>query len=321
MSELRYNPEYWKVVEPFVGKKPPIRKNVLEVREGTENALKMAMSLVPPSPDVKTNAFQVKSYDGAEITVTRFATEKALSSAEPTAAVVYAHGGGLVSCSVEMCAPSLARKASQSDLPFFAVEYRLAPEHPAPAGLEDCYAAVKYVSEHSKELNIDMTKIAVMGESAGACLAASTALLARDRGFNPPLAKQLLVYPMLDDQTPAAGAALEELLVWKSYQNVMAWNAYFGRVEGGELDEDLALKVVPARAKSLRNLPPTYLEVGTLDLFRDESLGYVSRLMEEDNEVEFHLWPGLPHAFDFVPSSWQKRATESRMSALKSIGV
>lgn len=282
----------------------------------------MGMAGLPSSPDVKKDIFKVKSYDGAEIIVTRFANDKALSSSTPTAAVVCAHGGGLVCGSVDIYVRAMTYYANQSDVPFFAVEYRLAPEHPAPAGLEDCYAAVKYLSEHSKELNVDAAKIAVMGDSAGGCLSAATTLVARDRGLSPPLAKQILIYPMLDNRTVSANTAGENFYIWKAYQNVMAWNAYLGKTKDGKVDEDLESLVVPARAKSLKGLPPTYVEVGTLDLYRDESLDYVSRLSKEGNEVEFHLWPALPHGYEYAPgTSWQPRGMESRVSAVKRIGV
>lgn len=323
MAGLRFDPEYAKVLEAFqTGEGPPIYNNVLELRGATDIALTMGMAGLPPSSDLKKDTFKVQSYDGAEILVTRFANDKVLSSSTPTAAVVYVHGGGFVCGSVDIYAPAITYYANQSDVPFFAVGYRLAPENPAPAGLEDCYAAVEYVSEHSKELNVDAAKLAVMGDSAGGCLSAATALIARDRELSPPLAKQILLYPTLDNRTVSADEAVENFYIWKAYQNVMAWNAYLGKTKDGKVDEDLESLVVPTRAKSLKGLPPTYLEVGTLDLFRDESLDYVSRLSKEGNEVEFHLWPALPHGYEYAPgTSWQTRGMESRMSAIKRVGV
>ncbi|KAF7546553.1 hypothetical protein G7Z17_g8360 [Cylindrodendrum hubeiense] len=324
MAGLRFDPEYFKAIEPSRGsEKPPLFKTALEIREFTNPILTQILGASPYPSNVTESVFTVRSYDGAEIQVTRFASDKALASIDPTPAVVYTHGGGLVACSVKIFAPQIARQAQDSDLPYFAVGYRLAPENPAPSAAEDCFAAVKYVSEHAKEFNVDPTKIALQGDSAGGGVAAGAALIARDRQLSPPVAKQILIYPMIDDRTelPPDDPMLE-FLSWQSNDNVVAWNAYIGEDKRGKPDADISPYAVPARATSLRGLPPTYIDIGTLDLFRDENITFAARLAKDDVEVEFHLWPGLPHGFDGVPTtSWYKRAQESRLSAIGKIGV
>ncbi|KAJ3533810.1 hypothetical protein NM208_g7814 [Fusarium decemcellulare] len=324
MTGLRYDPEYFKAMEPFLGgPRPEPPKTVLELRQLTETIITMVVGNSPYPSDVKEKVFTVKSYDGAEIKVTRFASETALASTTPTPAVIYVHGGGFVATSVKMFAPQIARYAHNTNFPYFAVHYRLAPEHPAPAGLEDAFAVLKHILESAQEFNIDPTKIAVHGDSAGGGVAAGVALMARDRKLDPPLAKQILIYPMLDDRTKVEDSDPRvELMGWKPNSNILAWNAYAGESRGSESGSDVLSYAAPARATSLRGLPATYIEVGTLDLFRDEDIEYAARLTKEDVEVEFHLWPGLPHGFDgMMTISWYQRSQESRLSAIKRISV
>ncbi|SPJ87804.1 related to lipase/esterase [Fusarium torulosum] len=201
MTGLRYNPEYFKAIEPLLkGPKPEPAKTVLEIREHTNAVIRRIVGAFPRPPNVRETVYTVKSYDGAEIEITRFASEEILASEKPTSAVVYFHGGAYVACNVNMFAPQISGFADRYGLPYFAVSYRLAPEHPAPAGVEDGYAAVQYLIKSATELNIDPTKIILHGDSAGGGIAAGVALMARDRQLDPPIAKQVLIYPMLDDR-------------------------------------------------------------------------------------------------------------------------
>ncbi|KAH7133063.1 Alpha/Beta hydrolase protein [Dactylonectria estremocensis] len=324
MSGLRFDPEHFKVVEPRLkAGKPPLLKTALEIREFTNQLLTQVLSAIPYPSNVKETVFTIQSYDGVDIQVTRFASDKVLESADPTPAIVYTHGGGLVACNVGIFAPQIARQAQEADIPYFAVEYRLAPENLGPCAAEDCFAALKYISEHASDFNVDPTKIALLGDSAGGGVAAGAALIARDRQLSPPVAKQILIYPMLDDRTELhPDDPMLAFLTWQSNDNVIAWNAYVGEAKRGKSDADISPYAAPARAISLRGLPPTYIDVGTLDLFRDEDIAFAARLAKDEVEVEFHLWPGLPHGFDGMSTTtWTKRAQESRLNALRRIGV
>ncbi|KAM0426578.1 hypothetical protein ACHAPT_008270 [Fusarium lateritium] len=318
MSGLRFDPEYQKAIEPFLNAPQPPKqsKDIHGIRANLNMIMNTVQAQLPPPPAVPQTVFTVKGHDGADIKVTRFASEAVSKSETPTPAVVYLHGGGFIANSVEIFVPRIARYAHDSNLPYFAVSYRLAPEHPAPCAIEDSYSAVKHLSEFHQEFNIDPSKIIVHGDSAGGGIAAGAALMARDRKLEPPLAKQVLVYPMLDDRTKVKDDdPIVKLMVWKPETNAFAWDAYIGdaRKSGG-----ISPYAVPARASSLRDLPPTYIEVGTLDLFRDENIEYAARLAKDDVEVEFHLWPGLPHGFDGVLNiSWYETSKGSRLSALK----
>jgi acetyl esterase/lipase len=130
---------------------------------------------------------------------------------------------------------------------YFAVEYRLAPEHPFPTPLEDCYAALTWVNSHAVQLGVDPTRVAIMGDSAGGGLAAGVALLARDRGLQPPLAKQILINAMLDDRNQSRFEHLQGLATWDPDDNLTGWAAYLGRVEAGKPDADVSIYGAPSR--------------------------------------------------------------------------
>jgi acetyl esterase/lipase len=320
---IRYDAEYWAAVAPFSGQPQPTFKNVWELRQFTEQLLRVVFRMTPAPETVSEKKFVFKSHDGVKIGLHRFATAEVLAASgrKPGPAVLYMHGGGMVSGTVEIFAPSIARNTHRAGVPFFAVDYRLAPENPAPCGVEDCYAALRYMSEHASELGIDPARIAVMGDSAGGGLAAGVALIARDRGLSPPLAKQILIYPMLDDRTKfsyGADAPLHKFLTWKTADNVLAWDAYLGADRAGRPEAVVSEYAAPARAKNLAGLPPTYIDVGGLDLFRDENVDYAARIMKENIEVEIHVWPGVPHGFESaVSTSAAIRAQMSRTKALK----
>ncbi|KAF7554633.1 hypothetical protein G7Z17_g2812 [Cylindrodendrum hubeiense] len=322
MTGLAYDPEYAKVIEPFANSPrsaPP--STALEMRPGTDLFLSSFMPKFVPGGKVQQTIFTIKSYDGAELRLYRLATPEHIAASTPQPAVLATHGGGLAAGSAEVSLGMYAQDVLNGDRPVFAIGYRLAPEHPAPTAAEDAFAAFKYLSEHAKELNIDPARIAVKGESAGGTHAAAVALIARDREFSPAPAKLIMVYPMLDDRTnPPADSGFLKLASWSPHQNKLGWGAYIGEDNVGKPDANIPAYAVPARAKSLKGLPSTYIDIGSLDLFRDESLEFAQRLMREDVEVEFHLFPGVPHAFDLVApgTKWQLRALEARTAALKS---
>jgi len=188
----------------------------------------------------------------------------------------------------------VARYVADSRVPMLSVDYRLAPEYPHPTPVEDCYAGLLWLSEHAAELAVDPARIAVMGDSAGGGLAAAVALLARDRG-GPALARQILIYPMLDDRTTTPDPEIAPFAVWSYDDNRTGWGALLGNAVGGP---DVPSYAASARATDASSLPKTYLEVGQLDIFRDEDLAYAQRLSRAGVEVEFHLWPGVPHEFE-----------------------
>ncbi|QGQ99345.1 alpha/beta hydrolase [Paenibacillus psychroresistens] len=206
--------------------------------------------------------------------------------------VLYIHGGGYILGSADMMDPALQQLVSELNCVIVSVDYRLAPEHPYPAPLDDCYAALQWFSENAKELGVDSARIAVVGPSAGGGLTAAVCLLARDRK-GPAIVFQMPLYPMIDDRSMTKSSnEITDGRVWNQAKNQFGWEMYLGGK--GEVSQYAA----PARATDLSGLPPTYTCVGDLDPFRDETIDYVLRLTQAGVPTEFHLYPGCFHGFE-----------------------
>ena len=210
------------------------------------------------------------------------------SSDGPSAALLWIHGGGYVMGRPKHSDEFCLRLNRRLGITVAAPEYRLAPEHPYPAGLEDCYAALVWLASLP---SVDSTRVAIAGESGGGGLAAALAFLARDRGEVSPVL-QLLSYPMLDDRTTAKPTAAMGYRLWNENSNRFAWTAY---LRGA--DPDLA---VPARRTDLAGLPPAWLGTGTADLFYDEDIAYAQRLKTAGVPCDLEVVDGAFHGFDRV---------------------
>lgn len=231
-------------------------------------------------------------------------------------AVVWLHGGGMMFGNIDADTPGCERCAIDVGCVVVSVEYRLAPEHAYPAAIEDCYAALGWCLERADEVAIDASRIAVGGESAGGGLAAGTVLLARERD-GPAVAFQVLVYPMLDDRndTPSA-LEFEDIPSWSRRHNDGAWRGLLGDRAGGL---DVEPYVAPAHATDLSGLPPALIQVGELDILRDENIDYAARLMRAGVATELHVYPGAYHGWDVAaPEARQSvRALDERTGALR----
>ncbi|MFE6488600.1 alpha/beta hydrolase [Streptomyces sp. NPDC057757] len=227
--------------------------------------------------------------------------------------VLYIHGGGMVSGSVADDDGKAVELARATDSVVVSVDYRLAPENAYPAALDDCFAGLTWVADNQQDLGIEAHRIALFGPSAGGCLAVATALLARDRG-GPEIACLMLVSPMLDDQ-PATPSNLMNtgFGAWSREANRRAWQAYLGDLYGtGRVPPYAA----PARATRLAGLPPTYVDIGDLDLFRDEAMDFAQRLMWAGVPVELHVYPGGIHGGEsLAPEAELSVRTRSRRFA------
>ena len=209
------------------------------------------------------------------------------------------HGGGYVLGSPEQDDLRFDRWCQRFDLTGVAVQYRLAPEHPYPAGVEDCYAGLRWVKEHGAEIGVDTTRVGIGGPSGGGGLAAALALVVRDRA-EVEIDYQLLIYPMIDDTRTSATAGWD-VPVWNPASNEFGWASYLGDLFGGD---DVPPHAAPSRATDLSGLPPTYIMVGTLDGFADEDIDYARRLNHAGVPVELHVYPGAPHGFEgFAPGA------------------
>lgn len=221
-------------------------------------------------------------------------------------ALLWIHGGGYVIGRAAQDDALCRRYARELGATVASVEYRLAPEHPYPASVEDCYSALQWLIRLP---SVDPSRVAIGGASAGGGLAAALALHTRDRG-EIPLVAQLLVYPMLDDRTVDRKELDHEgHRLWNKSSNKFGWSAYLGGA-----DPEVA---VPARREDLSGLPPTWLGVGTFDLFHDEDLTYAERLTAAGVPCEVEVVTGAFHGFDgIVPKAEVSRSFFKSQCAL-----
>jgi acetyl esterase/lipase len=218
---------------------------------------------------------------------------EAPSRARPSGALVWIHDGGTVMGAARQDHTWCARLAGELDALVINIDYRLAPEHPFPAALDDCYATMRWLHDNARILGVDPARIAVAGASAGGGLAAVLAQRAHDT--ESPVCFQLLVYPMLDDRTVLRAAPRDRPYTWTPRSNAHAWTAYLGRPPGGNDDRQ---DIAAARREDLRGLPPTWIGVGDIDLFYREDADYARRLEAAGVACQLHVEPGMYHAAD-----------------------
>jgi acetyl esterase/lipase len=240
----------------------------------------------------------------------------ARQSAASLPAMLYIHGGGFVLGRPEMADDYLAGLAQELEVLIVAVDYRLAPEHPFPVPLEDCYRALEWIFARSESLQVDPARVVIMGHSAGGGLAAATAILARDKG-ELQLAGLLMVYPMLDHRTGQAHAQDDNPttghLSWTREANRFCWQCMQGCYA---LDDQRQAHFSPALADDLSGLPASFLSVGALDLFLDEGVAFALQLSRCAVPVELHVYPGVPHMFDQHPGAVTQQSAEDILRAL-----
>ncbi|KPB76982.1 alpha/beta hydrolase [Pseudomonas cannabina] len=219
-------------------------------------------------------------------------------------AVLYIHGGGFVLGSPEMADDYLAALANELNALIVAVDYRLAPEHPFPIPLEDCYAALEWIFHTGRTLGMDTRNVVIMGHSAGGGLAAAVAILARNQGAHK-VAGLVLIYPMLDHRTGSTDSPPPNpttgTFSWSRQANHFCWECLRGCYA---LDDDRRALFSPALATDLSGLPPAFICVGALDLFLEEDLAFGLTLSRSGVPVEMHVYPGVPHMFDQL-TGWQ----------------
>jgi acetyl esterase/lipase len=215
---------------------------------------------------------------------------------------MWIHGGGMVLGDAAQDSGFCRRIADQLNIVVVSVEYRLAPEHPFPTPLEDCYTALQWLA---RQPDIDPSRIAIGGASAGGGLAAALTLLAKERGEIRPVL-QLLSYPMLDDRTTArTDIDQRRLRIWSQKSNRFGWRSYLGPATA---DGNVPALAAPARYDDLSGLPPAWIGVGTNDLFHDEDVTYARRLQQAGVASTLHVVPGAYHNFD----SFEAKAAISR---------
>jgi acetyl esterase/lipase len=269
---------------------------------------------LPTFPDIEVTECFVPGPEGAPKVRVLLYLPITVEGSRPT--LLWIHGGGYILGSPEQEDLLVKNIVSAIGCVAVSVDYRLAPETRHPGPVEDCYAALKWLHAHVSNLRVDPTRIAIAGSSAGGGLAAALGLLARDRG-EIPLAFQLLIAPMLDDRTctlaephPHTGE-----FIWTREANRFGWTSLLGQEPGVP---DVSPYAAAARAEHLEGLPPTFINVGALDLFLEEDLEYARRLTRAGVPTEFHLYPGAYHGFRMVADAQvTQTAARDQLAALK----
>jgi len=245
-----------------------------------------AMPVPEPLANVTISEVQAPGIDDEPTVRVKLYRPNGLAADAP--AILWIHGGGMVLMSADGDDARCSAWADSHNCLVASVDYRLAPESPAPALVNDCYAALEWLAGSASELGIDASRIVIGGASAGGGLAAGTSIFARDRG-GPMPAAQFLVYPMLDhrNETPSSHA-IQDARVWNRAANLAAWGAYLG-------GQDATAYSSPSTCEDLSGLPPAYINVGTFDMFLDEDVAYAQALNRAGVPCELHVYPGAFH--------------------------
>lgn len=298
----RFDPE----LQPWIAMMPTL--DISDVAAARAELAELAGRVPPYEPPVEliVSDRTVPGPEGAPDVAVRIYRPAGHDEALP--GLLHIHGGGFVVGSVDGEDSRAKELSATAGIVVVSVEYRLAPEHPFPAGLEDCYAALNFLAKNSAELGVDPQHIGVGGGSAGAGLAAATALLARDRG-GPALCMQYLGIPELDDRLETHSMrTYTDTPVWHRPNAILSWQYYLA-------GQEPTAYAAPARADDLSGLPPTYVDVCEFDSLRDEGIAYAQRLVQAGVPVELHLYPGTFHGSSLVADAAVSRRMAGEAAA------
>ncbi|MFT4305734.1 MAG: alpha/beta hydrolase [Microbacterium sp.] len=290
---------------------PPLSRDTLP-REGTDTmfprndevigdrAIDAEDRVIPGpagAPDLEVTIFRPRGREG-----------------EALPAVYNIHGGGMIVGHRSWETGRVVDIVDELGVVGVNVEYRLAPEDPYPAGVEDCYAGFAWLAANAASLGVDPDRIVVMGGSAGGGFSAAVALLARDRR-GPRMAGQLLLCPMLDNtNTTVSSLQYDGIGTWQRDMNLLAWSCVLG--DGLAHSADAPAYAAPSRARDLSGLPPAFIEVGAAEMFRDEDVDYATRIWATGGQAELHVWAGGCHGFDiYMPDAQITRAALAARSS------
>jgi len=298
---------------------PALRHPLLYLPLNVNNTLTLALSRRLPAPSgpnrpgIRVTEQTLPAEHGSP--TINVAVYEHPQRTRPSGALLWIHGGGTVMGTLKHGHAWCSRVADELGALVISVDYRLAPENPYPAALDDCYHALRWLHDNASGLGVDPTRIAVGGESAGGGLAASLAQRAHDT--NVPACFQLLVYPMLDDRTVLQTRDHSRgVLVWTPTSNRFAWTAYLGHPPREHDDRPY---IAAARRTDLTGLPPAWVGVGDLDLFYAEDIDYAHRLHQGGADCELHTEPGMYHGADALLDGKAAAMTTFRNSMLDAL--
>ncbi|TVY90156.1 Carboxylesterase [Lachnellula willkommii] len=307
-----YDPQLWEVLKN-IPQEPPLSLETLQAeRDGL--IAEHSPEKVLTDPAISHREVNIPG-PGGELMVSILEAKDSTRTNRP--GIYYIHGGCFIFGTRLTWIKPCFEWIKQCDAVLVTVEYRLAPEHPDPAPIEDCYAGLKWFSETASKLGVNPDQILLAGFSAGGALAAGIALMARDRN-GPKTCAMCLIAPMLDDQktTISTSQFLTEGAL-PGETNAIAWSWLLQ----GRTGEDVSIYAAPARAKDLSGLPDTWVDVGSAEVFRDECVAFAGKIWEAGGGCELHVWRGAWHGFDVgVPdANVTKTALETRLGWIKRV--
>ena len=258
--------------------------------------IRLLVSLLPSpkaSEEISIKNIKINNRNGSE--KIRLRIYQPVHPAHAAPVLIWMHGGGYIIGKPEMEDSICLQFVRELGISIVSVDYRLAPKHPFPAGLEDCYSALMWAKENSAQFGFDLNRIGVGGTSAGGGLAAALAQLAHDRQEISPIF-QLLTYPKPDYRTVfRTDIDDSNSPTWSQKNNRFGWESYLGKSFEKEEQPQYA---VPARRSDLSGLPNAWIGVGTLDVFYEEDKSYAERLRDAGVDCELEIVPGAFHGFD-----------------------
>lgn len=294
---------------------PPIpeRGDALGLRAVTNATLQAVHGQVAGGLNVTVTDVEFTADDGVAVSARWYVPEGQTAAGS---AVVYAHGGGMICGSVALYNNIISMHVQRTSVPFLSVEYRLAPENTGERPARDVFGALEWLRSRADAMGVDPGRIALMGDSGGGGVAAGAAILARENGV--PLNRQILIYPMLDSRNLTPDPALTDFATWTYDNNFTGWNALLPKGSG---DEGVSSIASPAHLTDYSGLAPAFIDVGDLDIFRDESIEYAANLLRAGVSCELHVRPGAPHAFEWLApqASVSAQSLDSRLTVIRNL--
>ncbi len=294
MSRERIDPESRAFLDALLKRVPGgfgAIPDINERRAALKRLFEEITAGLPPNRNVVTEDGVVPGAEGSPDIGVRIFRPASATGVLP--GIYHIHGGGMVQGSIDEESLTAAMLCEKVNSVIVSVDYRLAPENPYPAAVEDCYAGLLWMVRNSNRLGLEPERLAVCGGSAGGGLAIATALMARDQG-GPPISLMVALYPMIDDRNETLSShEITNIGVWDRDTNREAWDWY---LDGKPADGYAA----PARAEDLSGLPPAFIDVGEIDLFRDEDIDFAARLLHAGVPTELHVYHGAYHASEVI---------------------